>query len=710
MAPLNLRPPGFFGANTVEISPPARTGETGIRRLAVCADRLITTPDSSIVTVPDIISYAARTHEHSPALGWRDVIKVHEEVKEVKKKGGRDGETERKTWKYFELSEYKYLDYVQLKEAISEVARALVDIGIGTEDVVDIFAQTSVNWQLISHACALISTTAATAYDTLGESGLTHSLNEPKCIAVFTNPELLPMVARVLPHTPTVRYVFYDGQPSTKQLDEIKGNSGIRAIHIDELRTRGRELSISILDSRKPTPSTTACIMYTSGSTGTPKGVILTHANLIAAVGAVHFVFSPHLPAGGRYIAYLPLAHVLEYVVELCAVFCGIASGYARPKTLTDASVRGCRGDLAALRPNVLFGVPAVYETIRKAVLARVDGAGRISRAFFYGALTVKRWAGAYVPGVSWVVDRIVFKKIQEAVGGDITFAVNGGAGISKATQEFFNDAVMPLTQGYGLTETSGMGAFLPPELLSYSTLGAVGIPGPCLEVKLVDVPELGYFTGTGGDDNVSGGSGKLGHLQQGEIWLRGMSVTPGYFNREDLNSDPSVFTEEDGVRWFRTGDIGQWNADGTLSVVDRVKNLVKMRSGEYIALERLESTYKSSTLVSNLCIIAGPEMAQPVAVVVPHEGNLRAELSSSEPLPDLCQSTSAQTTVLKSLASLAKKNGFARMEIPCAVLLSSEEWTSENGMCTAAGKVNRARVREVWGKEVDRVVLEGGD
>jgi len=159
-------------------------------------------------------------------------------------------------------------------------------------------------------------------------------------------------------------------------------------------------------------------------------------------------------------------------------------------------------------------------------------------------------------------------------------------------------DSEVPFV-GYGLTETCGMCAFLPPELLTY---GPVGVPAPCVEIKFVDCPDLGYFSSADSSSSstpLSSSLAQKANLPQGEILLRGESVTKGYFGREDLNADESIFTK-DG--WFRTGDIGQWNEDGTLSVIDRcvvrsrapcfvlirnticlarLKNLVKMQGGE---------------------------------------------------------------------------------------------------------------------------------
>ncbi|KAJ6529032.1 long-chain-fatty-acid-CoA-ligase [Mycena vulgaris] len=698
--------PGYFGKGSVEVAQPTSGDEGPTRRLAISADRLVTQPFEGIDTVYDVLEYVAKTHGTRNALGWRDVLDVHEEAKEVKKFVDGKEVTETKKWKYFQLSDYKYISYVELRDRVSEIARGLVDLGLTTEDVFNVYAATSLNWQLMAHACGSISTTIATAYDTLGPSGLTHSLNEPQCAALFTNASLLPTLLAVLPNTPSVKYVVFDGEPSKKLLDSLSEARGdITVLSIEDLRKRGAALPMSLIEGRRPTPSTVSCIMYTSGSTGAPKGVVITHANLIASVGAVYTLLGHHLTPQDAYLAYLPLAHILEYIVELCMLFVGMPTGFGGVKTLTDASVRNCDGDIKAFRPSVMVGVPAVWETIRKGIIAKVAAGGTIRSSVFRGAVEAKRRG---TPGLARLADSVVLSSVRAATGGRLRIAMSGGAAISRETQEFLSVALVMLLQGYGMTESCGMCAIMPPEVFRYDT---VGLPVPSIEIKFRDVPEAGYFS-----------CGRNGSTEErGEVCIRGPSVISGYYKRPDLNEDPTIFA---GDGWMRTGDVGQWNSDGTLTLIDRIKNLVKLAGGEYIALEQLESTYKSCNFVANICVHATQDAKAPIAIIIPHEANLRAairsgsasssksSLSSSSDakvgpvdptmgLPELCAHPAVASLVLKECNAVGKKNGFKPMETLSAVILTPDEWTPESGLVTAAQKIQRTVIAKKFNKEI---------
>ncbi|KAF8310736.1 acetyl-CoA synthetase-like protein [Clavulina sp. PMI_390] len=652
---------------------------------------LVTQPLDGVETIHDILLYAARTFPNKEAMGWREVDKIIEEEKEVTKTVGGQEVKEKKTWKYFQMSAYRYFTFSEFKERVEVVARAMNASGIKKGDVFNVYAATSVNWRLLAHAAAANGALIATAYETLGEDGLAHSLGEPECKGVFTNAPLLPTLLRVLPRTPSIKLVVYDDKPKAGIVDDLKKARPDLAIYsLDEFLEIGKENSSIDLAPLHPSKEDLACIMYTSGTTGAPKGVMLTHGNLIASVGAIVVHIGRHLGEHDWFLAFLPLAHILEYVVELTLFFVGVTTGYGSPKTLSDTSVRNCKGDMAEFRPTLLVGVPAVWETLRKGIMSKVDHGSALAKAVFHYAYAAKKYN---IPVFKQLADAIVFSKIKQATGGRLRLALSGGAALSQETQEFMTMAVVKVLQGYGLTETCGMCAVLTPEQFQW---GAAGVPVPSMQVKLIDVKEAGYIS--------------TGNPPRGEILLQGPSVTQGYFKRDDLNNDESIFTK-DG--WFRTGDVGQWNEDGTLSIIDRIKNLVKLQGGEYIALERLESVYKSCNLVSNICVHVVPDAKQPMALIFPHEGNLRHFLSTTPPagftkdakgtdFHALCEDKVVAAAVLKECNAVGKKESFKTMELLEAVVLTPDEWTPESGLVTAAQKIQRKAITTKYKAEIE--------
>ncbi|CAO1629069.1 unnamed protein product [Parajaminaea phylloscopi] len=660
---------------SVEVGGAPPKGEGKIRRSYRTPEKLISSPGDGINTMVDVFNFALKKFTNKPVLGWRDTVRVHEEEKEVTKKVDGKDVKEKKKWQYYELSDYKYLTYAELDDKIAAVSSGLSNLGLSKETRFNIYSATSLNWQLLAHSCFRQNIPFCTAYETLGEEGLSHSLSEPDVVGVFTNEALLDTLTNVIADTKTVRYVIYDGKPSEEKLAKLKGKlegrEGAKIISLSDVLEDGKK---NKAEAHPPTKDDVACIMYTSGSTGAPKGVILTHSNLVASVGGVVELLGEHLLATDTFLAYLPLAHILEFVVECSLIFVGVTMGYGSVKTLTDQSVRNCQGDLAAFKPSVMVGVPAVWEQIRKGITAKLAGAPAIARTMFSAGLTVKR---NKIPGLSGFFDAVVFKKVQAATGGRLRIALSGGAALSRETQEFLDLALVQLLQGYGMTESSAMCAIVTPDF--HKDYGTVGVPVPSIEIKLKDVPDAGYFS--------------TNDPPQGEVLIRGPAVTKGYFKREETTKET---IDSDG--WLMTGDVGQWNKDGTLSVIDRKKNLVKLSHGEYIAVERLESTYKSCGLVQNLCIHAHSDARQPMAVVFPREADFKKALSSKgigsdgDDLSSLCNKKEAAKYVQDELNALGKKNGFKTQELVQGVVLVDEELPM-----TAAQKLQRKQVTEKY-------------
>jgi len=366
-------------------------------------------------------------------------------------------------------------------------------------------------------------------------------------------------------------------------------------------------------------------------------------------------------------ITYLPAAHILEFVFENAILYWGGTMGYGTIRTLSDQSVRNCAGDIRELKPTVMVGVPQVWETIKKGIVNKVEAGGALKSKLFWGAYAAKGFLlNAGIPG-SGVLDAIVFNKVKEATGGRLRICMNGGGPISKETQRFISIAITPMISGYGLTETCAMGALMDP--LSWNE-HALGEMPASIEMKLVDFADAGYFTAS--------------NPPQGEIWIRGATIVGGYL---DMPEETEESFTKDG--WFKTGDIGEFNANGEIRIIDRKKNLVKTLAGEYIALEKLESVYRSTPIVANICVYAAEDQQKPVAIIVPAEAAL-TKLAAQEGvhgnhLEELVHDKKINSAVLRQLQDAGRRGGLAGFETIEGVVLADEEWTPQNVSCPRA-------------------------
>lgn len=643
---------------------------------------------SNIKTMADVWKWSVKKYREKNLLGTRDVLAEEDEV-----------QPNGKMFKKLELGDYRWLTYEEADSMADNFGRGLRVLGMKPNKNLCLYADTRAEWLIAAQASFQQSLPVVTIYTNLGESGVIHGLSETQAEVVITSHELLPKFRSILAQKKdNVKTIVYMENP-IKRTDVTGFRDDVRLISFWDVISLGKKTQCNnnldevTAEPVSPSPDTPAIIMYTSGSTGTPKGVILTHANLVTTLNGFLYCLDPK--EDDIYIAYLPLAHVLELVGgESMMIVWGVAIGYSHPNTLTDKSTmvkRGGKGDASVLKPTIMFCVPLILDRIYKGVTENIKKKGEfVSQLMEY---CVKYKIACSKKGqVTPIIDRLLFRTIRLLVGGRVRAILSGGAPLSEATHDYLRNVLgVILLQGYGLTETNACGTVMS---CKENSVGRVGPPVQDVHIKLVNWEEGNYKV----TDQP---------CPRGEVYIGGNNVAAGYYENEAKTKE-EFFTDDEGRRWFKTGDIGQFEPDGTLRIIDRKKDLVKLQFGEYVSLGKVESVLKGCPVVANVCIFGDSTQSYVVAVVCPVKEiltDIAAKFGKKEmEWDEMVQDKDVTGAVLREIMNHAKKSSLEKFEIPGAVTLTGIEWLPETGLTTAAMKLKRKPLSDYYEKDIKRM------
>lgn len=563
----------------------------------------------------------------------------------------------------------------ELDERVRNVALGLYTLGVQPGERVALLAESSPEWSLTDYAILATGAVNVPIYPTQAVDQVEFILRNSgaRVLFVSTNRQLKRVAAALdALKKDRPRIVLFEAPKDDAPKESLKDVLALSELEKRGAEERTRQPKLYEELAVKAQPEALATIIYTSGTTGDPKGVMLTHRNLVnnAINSGKVFELRPDDVA----LSFLPLSHVFERTVLYIYMLYGVQICYAR-------GVEYVGEDIKEIRPTVVTAVPRLFEKIYATINKRASDQPPWKQKLFHRAVQLGRQSavlqdqGKPVPlGLKLelkVLDKLVFSKWREAVGGRLRFFVSGGAALPSDLAYIFLGAGIIILQGYGLTETSPVVSF---NRASANRVGTIGTPIPGVKVRAA---------------------------ADGELLVQGDNVMQGYYLMEDESAQ--VLKEYDDGLWFHTGDIGTIDTDGYIRITDRKKDLLKTSLGKYIAPQPIENLLRGIPMVEQVIVI-GNARKFAAALIVPNLDALRTYAKSLslevKDAAQLAQQPRIHEYFKKKVDEITRD--LAPHEKIKKIALIPQEFTIEGGELTPSLKIRRKFVEDKYRDVID--------
>jgi long-chain acyl-CoA synthetase len=556
--------------------------------------------------------------------------------------------------RFKDSDQWRECSYADFGNAIDEIALGLIDLGIDVGDRVCLLAETRVEWSLASFGISAAGAVAVPVYPT-------NAANECKWVAGNSG----------------ARAIVCENEGQRAKIDEVRGelpdlehvigiDQGGGELTLEELRARGRGGDRSQLTARQErvSPEDPYTIVYTSGTTGAPKGVVLTHANAMSVCQMVEEL--QFVEPGDVTYLYLPLAHVFALITLIATVDQGTTLIYFGGNT------RQILPELVETQPTYVPSVPRIFEKLYGAAMTMIENAGEEERERLRKAVKLgvevrrRRQRGEPVPDELAKpfeqADQEIFQRVRHLFGGHVRQAVSGAAPIAPDILEFFYAAGVPVLEGWGMTETMGVGTV---GTLDHFKFGTVGRALPHVEIRIAD---------------------------DGEILARGPHIFREYWRNPEATKDAMASD------WLRTGDLGELDDEGYLKITGRKKDIIITAGGKNLTPANIENDLKQSRYISQ-AVMYGDRRPYPVAMITLDPEEI-VPWAQQQGLPEEIATLAKHDAVAEMIQKeLDRANSnYARVEQIKKFTILDHDLSIETGELTPSLKVKRNVIYDRYG------------